>query len=504
MRAMNPIDPPDIGALLRQAVAHHQRGELAQAEALYVAVLAHQPANFDALHLSGVVARQRQAPQLALDLITRALDIDGGRAIGHCNLGAVLQDLGREHDALASYERALALEPDYPMALCNRGNALRRLGRPAEALDSYTRALALTPRYPEALCNRALALQALDRHADALQDFGAALTERPAYADALHGAGVSLAALDQPEDALAAFDRAVRSQPDYVEAWCSRGTLLLRVAEAEAALDSYRQALQRRPGYARAQLGCANALRALGRREEAVAAYEAAAACGADVDTVAYLLASLGAAPAPQASPAGYVAALFDQYAGRFERHLVDALRYRTPALLADVLARQLAGRGDLDILDLGCGTGLCGPLLRPLARHLAGVDLSAGMLAQARELGVYDTLACAELTAYLGQAPACWDVLAAADVLVYFGDLAPVLAAARQALHDGGVFALSVEALDGEGYALRASGRYAHAAAYVATLAAQHGFTVREQVACTLREDSGEPVAGLLFALTC
>lgn len=502
MRAMHSIDPSDIGALLRQAVAHHQRGELAQADALYAAVLARDPANFDALHLSGVIARQRQAPELALDLITQALAIDAGRAIAHCNLGAVLQDLGREQDALASYERALALQPDYPMALCNRGNALRRLGRLDEALASYERALALAPSYAEAFCNRALALQALDRHADALDAFGAALTQRPAYAEALHGAGVSLAALDQAEDALEAFDRALRAQPDYVASWCSRGTLLLRAQEAHAALDSYDQALRLRPGHPRAQLGRANALRALGRRDEAIAAYEAAAACGADGATVAYLLASLGAAPAPQASPAGYVAALFDQYAGRFDRHLVDVLRYRTPTLLADVLARQLAGRSGLDILDLGCGTGLCGPLLRPLARQLEGVDLSAGMLAQARELGVYDALACGELTAYLAQTPARWDVLTAADVLVYVGDLDPVLAAARQGLRAGGTFVFSVEALDGDGYSLRASGRYAHAAEYLAMLAARHGFTVREQVACTLREDSGEPVAGLVFAL--
>ena len=499
---------PDPLDLLRQAVAHHQRGELARAEALYAAVLAADPHNFDALHLSGVIARQRQAPQLAFELITRALAIDADKAIAHCNLGAVLQDLGREQDALASYERALALQPAYAIALCNRGNALRRLGRPAEALDSYARALALTPRYPEALCNRALALQALDRHADALDDFGAALTERPAYAEALHGAAVSLLALDRPDEALQAFDRALRVQPDYPEAWCGRATLLLRAQEADEALHSYGQALRLRPGYARALLGSANALRALDRRDEAIDAYEAALAGGADADTVAYLLASLGAAPAPQASPAGYVAALFDQYAGRFDRHLVDVLRYRTPALLADLLARQLSSRdahGALDILDLGCGTGLCGPLLRPLARHLEGVDLSAGMLAQARELGVYDALACAELTAFLDAAPMRWDVLTAADVLVYVGALDGVFAAARGALRAGGWFVLSVEALPEDGpedYALRPSGRYAHSSRYLAALAERHGFAVREIVPCTLREDSGGDVAGLLVAL--
>jgi len=500
MTATDPI------SLLRQAVAHHQRGELTRAAALYAEVLAAAPDNFDALHLSGVIARQRKAPHEALELITRALAIDAGKAIAHCNLGAVLQDLGREQQALDSYERALALQPAYPLALCNRGNALRRLGQPELALDSYARALALTPRYPEALCHRALTLQQMDRHADALDDFGAALAERPAYAEALHGAAVSLLALDRPDDALDAFDRALRVQPDYPEAWCGRAALLLRAQEFDEALHSCEQALRLRPGYARAQLGRANVLRALGRRDAAVAAYEAALACGADADTVVYLLASLGAATAPQASPSGYVAALFDQYADRFDHHLVDVLRYRTPALLVDLLVRQLPERGALDILDLGCGTGLCGPLLRPLARQLEGVDLSAGMLRQARELGVYDALACAELTAFLRGTPARWDVLTAADVLVYVGDLDGVFGAARGALRAGGRFVLSVEALaddDAQEYALRASGRYAHGLRYIQALAARHGFTVREQVAGSLRQDSGVDVAGLLVALS-
>ncbi len=464
---------PDIPGLLRQAVAHHQRGELAQADALYAAVLRLDPVNFDALHLSGVVARQARDAQAALDLIGRAIAVDSGKAIAHCNLGAVLQDLGRETDALASYERALALQPDYAMAWCNRGNALRRLDRPADALDSYGRALALTPRYPEALYGAALALQALG----------------------------------QVDDALDAFERTVDLKPGHAEAWCGRGGLLLRLREFAAALDSYGRALAARPGYARAQLGMANTLRALGRKEDAVHAYQLAREFGADGATVDYMLAALGAAPAPQASPPGYVAALFDQYAHKFDRHLVDVLHYRTPALLVDALARHLpAGDAALDVLDLGCGTGLCGPLLRPLARRLEGVDLSAAMLAQAREPGVYDALHCAELTAFLQPARAQWDVLAAADVLVYVGELDGVFGAARDALRDGGLFVFSVEALEegAAGFALRESGRYAHTPAYVRALAARHGFAVRELAPCTLRQDSGADIGGLLAVLRC
>ncbi|GGY69356.1 hypothetical protein GCM10007387_59180 [Pseudoduganella albidiflava] len=505
-------------SLLRQAVAHHQRGAFADAEALYAHVLQHDPANFDALHLTGVLARQRGDAQRALELIGRAIALDGTRAIAHCNLGAAQQDAGCDGDALASYERALALQPDYPLALCNRANALRRLGRVDEALDGYAAALALSPRYPEALCNRALALQELGRHDAALDGFAAALAARPAYPEAVNGAAVSLLATGDTEGALQGFDRALQLRPGYAEAWCGRGGLLLYAGQPEAALDSWHHALAARPGYVRAQLGLANTLRALGRNEAAIIAYRQARKMGADAATVDYLLAALGAGAAPPASPPDYVAALFDGYAPRFDRHLVEELRYRTPSLLASLLQRHLpdsAGNGNgFDVLDLGCGTGLCGPHLRPLARHLGGVDLSRAMLARAGELGVYDELACAGIEPYLRDSDRQWDVLAAADVLVYIGDLDALFGAARQALRAGGRFAFSVEVLDSSkeehkeerkaeaGYALRPSGRYAHATAYLQRLVARHGFAVLALERCTLRQDSGVDVAGLLAVM--
>lgn len=492
-----------LTALLQRAVAHHQRGEFAPAEALYAEVLQTDPANFDALHLCGVLARQRGDAQRALDLIGQALAVDASRAIAHCNLGAALQDAGREEQALASYEHALALQPDYPMAACNRGNALRRLGRMDEALASYAQALASSPHYPEALCNRALALQELGRHDEALDDFGAAISARPNHAEAVHGAAVSLLALGEAEPALQGFEKALQLRPAYAQAWCGRAGILLRAGQLDAAEESYRNALAARPAYARAQLGLANTLRALGRRGEAIAAYEQARNDGADADMVAYLLATLGAGTTPQASPSGYVAALFDQYAPRFDQHLVDVLHYRTPALLAQLLQRHISAAGDLEVLDLGCGTGLCGPLLRPYARRLEGVDLSTAMLERARGLDVYDALAQADIAAFLRDGERQWDLLAAADVLVYLGDLQALFAAARAALREGGLFVFSVEALEAGTFALQPSGRYAHSRAYLEAQAAQHGLAVREVAACTLRQDSGNDVAGLLVALS-
>lgn len=488
-------------SLLQQAVALHQRGSLAQAETLYGEVLRRDPANFDALHLLGVIARQAGACDEAVRLIGEAVAIDADQAIAHCNLGAALQDAQRHADALASFERALALQPHYPMALANRGNALRHLGRLADALADYDAALAQQPAYVEALCNRGVVLHQLGRPEQALDSYGRALTAAPGHSPSYVGAGITLQSLGRYDEAVEAYRNAVEADPEHAPAWSAYGTLLLRLGDSHHALVCHQRALALRPGNAQAHLHCANALRALNRHGDAIGAYRDAQACGADADAVAYHLAALGAHPAPAAPPAQYVAALFDQYADGFDQHLQQVLRYRVPGLLMDALAGRL-GAPTLDVIDLGCGTGLCGPLLRPHARTLAGVDLSPHMLEQSLRRGVYDELVRADIAAALDGRSA--DMLVAADVLVYLGDLQPLWRAVRKALRSGGGFAFSVEAHEGgDDYVLRGSGRYAHSENYLRALAQAHGLTVESLSTQTLRQDAGEEVAGYIVVLS-
>jgi predicted TPR repeat methyltransferase len=495
-------------ALLQQAVSLHQQGRLEQAQALYAQVLALEPRQFDALHLSGVIERQRGNPARAVDLIRAALQVDGGQARAHCNLGAALQDLGRIEAALDSYETALGLDPRYALAWNNRGNTLRRLGRPLDALDSYERALALQPNYPEAWCHRAIVLNDLGRHLDAAASAEQALAARPGYADALQALGNALQALERFGDAVQAYDAALAKAPParQAEIWCARGAALKKSGCLAAALDSYDHALCLRPDYAMAAHYRANALRALGRREEAIAAYRRSQQMGADPAGIAFALAALGEGELPASAPADYIKGLFDQYAGHFDQHLVGVLGYRTPELLKDLLDEHLGGAPALaSALDLGCGTGLCAPMLRPLARHLAGVDLSEKMLDKARESGLYDELACADIVDWLRRRDAEWDLVLAADVLVYVGDLAPLFEQVARVLRTGGLFAFSVEALaadGGPGYAITVSNRFAHAPAYVRACAQAAGLSLIEQREAVLRREHGADVGGLLFLL--
>ncbi len=166
-------------ALFDQAFALHQQGKLDEARALYEQVLQHNPRDFDALHLLGVIAARTRDPARAVELIGRAIEVNPGVAAAHSNRGAALKELKRLDEAVASYERAIALQPDTPEAHSNLGNALRELRRPQEALACYDRAIALKPDYADAHYNRGHALKDLRRLDASATSYARALELNP-------------------------------------------------------------------------------------------------------------------------------------------------------------------------------------------------------------------------------------------------------------------------------------------------------------------------------------
>lgn len=198
-----------------------------------------------------------------------------------------------------------------------------------------------------------------------------------------------------------------------------------------------------------------------------------------------------------------FVRALFDQYADRFDQHLVGKLGYGVPGKLRDALGRLgLADGAGLRVLDAGCGTGLMGVEARGLASVLAGFDLSPRMVEKARARGLYDRLWVGELVEGFRAELGTWDLLLAADVLVYLGDLGPVMRAAAEALAPGGRFAFSVERAAGEGFLLQESRRYAHSEAHVRATAGAAGLVVELLEPLVPRHDRGKPLDGLLVVL--
>jgi protein O-GlcNAc transferase len=261
------------------------------------------PDHSDAIHLLGVIAYQRGRPEMALQMIERAIEQNGddpsyyvsrGLALHHLkrldesivsyeralllkpnfpealfNLGDVLRELGRSAEARASYDRALVLQPEFPEVFLSRGDTLGNSGHLEEAVANYDRALALKPNYPEASLNRGVALERLQRFDQAVESYDQALTARPHFFEAHYNRGNSLQQLNYPDEALQSYDRALAVKPGHVAALTNRGVVLRRLARLEEALDSYERALTIMPDCAEALNNRGLVLKELGRLDEA-------------------------------------------------------------------------------------------------------------------------------------------------------------------------------------------------------------------------------------------
>ncbi|MBB4216309.1 putative TPR repeat methyltransferase [Rhizobium sp. BK212] len=277
--------------------------------------------------------------------------------------------------------------------------------------------------------------------------------------------------------------------------------------EPDAAAELMEQALELVPAWAAGWYRLATYLEKAGRADAAIEAYRRTLAFDPDDIFGATLkLALLGDVATPDRPPSRYVERLFDDYADRFESALVEKLDYSVPQKLAALIAST--GRRYERAVDLGCGTGLLGPEIRGRVDRLEGFDLSQNMLVKAAEKQVYDSLAQADLSLapdlsglFADAARHRADLVTAADVLMYLGNLESVFAIIGELAASGADIAFSVEdAGDGEGFHLAPSLRYAHSESYVRALLARHGLQILATVKSVIRKDGGKPLSGILF----
>lgn len=282
----------------------------------------------------------------------------------------------------------------------------------------------------------------------------------------------------------------------------------LKERDFGAAADLFRQVVEIAPQWAPAHLGLGDSLAAGGDAQGAEAAWrEAARLDPAGVLGAHLKIAAAGGAPAPPAPPRAYVRALFDEYAPRFEAHLRDALAYRGPELLMGAITRACAMAGRETrfdrALDLGCGSGLMAVELQTCADALEGCDLSPKMIEIARQTGKYARLRVADVVDYLSdEADGSADLVVAADVFVYLGDLGEVFAQCARVVRAGGFLAFTAQKGAGAGWSLGADLRYAHSGDYLRALAQAHGFAPSLIEDASTRRDAGRDVPGLVAVL--
>ena len=382
-------------------------------------------------------------------------------------LGVLSHQRGRTQEAVELIRQAIALHPNYADAHNNLGNVLKEQGNLQEAAAAYRQVIALNPNHAQAHNNLGILLKAQGKLAEAIAAYCKAVTLDPQYTEAFYNLGNALVQWNKYDQAIDAYRSAIGCNPDHIDVYEALGSILCSVGKSHEALTVYQQWLAIDPG-------------------NPIAQHMIAACSGSEVPT--------------RASNC-YVQQLFDQFANDFDERL-HRLQYRAPELVAGLVAAQFAvPKRQLDVLDAGCGTGLCGPLLRPYARCLTGADLSPGMLQKANQRQVYDELVAAELTVFLSECIEAYDFIVSADTLVYFGDLQPVLTAAANALRPAGRLLFTVENAKTEdatrGFRLNTHGRYSHTEDYVKHALTTAGLGMRVIVSDILRLDMGQPVSG-------
>jgi predicted TPR repeat methyltransferase len=442
--AQEAAAPRPIAEELAAAILHLREERIDEAEPIFERILERVPDQADALHFLGVLRHTQGRVDEAVELIRRSLAVLASNASAWNNLGNVLLLAGRASEAAEAYAKAVEFADsrgnEAPLALNNLGVLYRKLNRLGDSETALRRSV-----------------------------------ERdPSFADGWYNLSTTLIEQGRVNEGLIAHAKAVALWPEQMQSRQEVIRSLLLLGENERAAKLLREWLESDP--------------------DSPVAQHMLAAC----------LASGGEAPPPERASDGYVEQVFDGFAASFDSKL-EALHYRAPELVVQAL-REVVGepQSALDIVDAGCGTGLCGAGLKPFARHLAGCDLSEGMLRRAHGRKLYDVLHKAELMYYLRTQPGAFDAVVSADTLCYFGALEGALAAAHESLRGNGVLVFTVEALPDdapEPHRLQGNGRYAHAGRYLAQSLATAGFEAPVLQRVDLRLEAGEPVRGWLVS---
>lgn len=450
-------------------VVYYKQGNFADALTHYAQAVQLQPDYLEA-HLNlGLLFLQRGEQDAAIKQFCNALALYPDSFTAHWQLANLYLMGDRLDDAIKHYRVVLQKQPEHIEALNNLGVVLLKQNKPGDAIEYFNKVLILDPHQQNARSNLAAVLLQLDRFKDAIWHYQLYLRLTPDDSDAHYNLGVAYMAAGHLTDAIQEFEKTLELVSGHVDALCNLGAVYLKLEDRAQAVNYYRRALELQP------------------KNEAIR----------------FRLGALTGESTLQAAPGEYVKNLFDNYAGYFDRHVLQELHYQMPVVIRNVLEKHATIENKkLRALDLGCGTGLSGEVIRDVAKHLVGVDISTRMLAKAQTKNIYDELVEGDIVEFLVNTRQQFDLIIAADTFVYFGDLSAVLTNCYRVLSENGMLVFSTERGVVEPYQLQITGRYSHDTHYVDQLAKQKGFAVLAIEEMVGRLQQGKSVVSDVFVL--
>jgi len=450
--------------------------------------------NADLWDFSGVLAIQMSDINKAVEHFERAVYFAPASAIFQNHLGNSLRMQGALHRAIRHYKQALELNPDYVEARNNLGNIYYRQGDYDAALEHYNEAIRIDPEYGDAFFNIGNIYCLRDDYQQALSYYQDSIRFQPENPVAYFNTGLAQRHLGLRQNAIRSFWHYIDRNPDAYDGYYYLALCYSELDQNDEAIAQYLRVLTLAPHHPEANHNLAALYHKQGNKESAIEYYQRAVKVNPGNRVAQFMLAALTGQCAPSEAPEDYIRFLFNQYAQHYEQHLQQRLMYRAPQLLQQAFKKtSLSRHFGLRIADLGCGTGLCGPLFKPYAETLVGVDLSVAMLEVAKKTGFYDECTEGNFVNFLFKQRLSFDVLLAADVLIYMGDLSLCFNACDSALKTKGLWLFTTEVTDMPGFELTPTGRYAHNETYLRELAQQCNFTILclDKVSTRLHEDT-------------
>jgi predicted TPR repeat methyltransferase len=515
----------------------HQAGNFEAARDGYRDILQDDPTNVEVLHALGLLHAQNNDFVSAANYFQTAIQHAPDNPILYLNLGNSLKSQGLLPEAAAAFQKAITINPNYAPALNNLGTIYFAEAKLIEAIACYRTAIGKQPNYLDAYYNLGLALAKNDELLVAIDVYEALIAQAPQHAAACFQLGCLLLKDGRAKEALDYFVRIEENHPHHFEtqtnlANCyvklgilnqakihylkalelspkdaqilfNLGVVSMQQGYTDSAIQNYQRALQINPDDFAAHNNIGVAFLAKNHVGYALHHFKEALRIQPNNQAIQYTVSMLTQDQRLLASPPDYIKNLFDAYADHYDLHLLQGLDYQVPALLLQAIQTVIKNKTvSWDILDLGCGTGLCAEPLKPLAKTLTGVDLSPNMLEMAATKHLYTELVPMNFVTFLAEKTDAYDLIVAGDALVYVGDLTELLKAAQNALRNKGLFTFNTEITEQTDYTMNQSGRFSHQKNYIDRLAAENHLKVAHYQDVITRQQNNESVHGHLYVL--
>ena len=442
--------------------------------------------------------QRQQNWDFAENAYRKAIQLQPNFANAHYNLGLLLANKGAFTTAKTALEKTLELAPTFSPAIGQLAEIYLLQNQFDKAIKFYEKRIQLEPDHLDSYFKRGQAHLKLHQFEEAICCFEQVITLNSKHPEANHLLANAYLQNGDPDKALNYYFRQLEMDPQ-IESYYNIGVLLMDKNRHKEARHYLEHAAKMDPGYLPVHLNLGAI--ALNRHDipNAIKHYQQALIINPDDQEISHILSALKQEDTPEKAPQAYLEHLFDHYAHYYDQHLTGALDYHVPEAIKDAIDLEM----DLSskkwrILDLGCGTGLCGPLFAPYKQSLMGIDISNNMIELAKQKHCYDQLIVADIEEAI-QEQSQQDLIIAADVFAYIGNLEKIFSSVKKILAPSGIFAFSVEKTQKHPYELHSDIRYAHTKSYIESLIEKHQFKIVRFDNIILRKQRKQPVEGYL-----